>query len=206
MPCSFKTALERLTREKAAGPSPTFSVFDLFATIEIIDTKPIGRNKLAEELEVGEGVVRTILRRLTDAGLVETSKAGCSLTAKGMRLWKECSSVLRKAQIMKNELTPTEHSFGVLIRNAGSKVKSGIEQRDAAILTGTRSVTTIVSKNRLLIIPSVSEDVARDFPNAAREIVKLFGPEENDAIVISSAENGKKAEYGALAAAWTLLS
>lgn len=205
MPCSFKTALEGLTREKAAGPSPTFSVFDLFSAIETVSTRPIGRNKLAEELEVGDGVVRTILRRLTDAELIETSKAGCSLTDKGMRLWKECSRVLRKARITKNELSPTGHGFGVLIKNGGSKVKSGIEQRDAAILIGTKSVTTIVFRNRRLIIPSVSENIAKDFPNAAGQIVRLFGPEENDAIVISSAENSKKAEYGALAAAWTLL-
>lgn len=197
--------MEGLTREKAAGPPPTFSVFDLFSAIETVGTRPIGRNKLAEELDVGDGVVRTILRRLTDAELIETSKAGCSLTDKGMGLWKECSRVLRKARITKNELSPTEHSFGVLIKNGGSKVKSGIEQRDAAILIGTKSVTTIVFRNRRLIIPSVSENIAEDFPNAAGQIVRLFGPEENDAIVISSAENSKKAEYGALAAAWTLL-
>jgi predicted transcriptional regulator len=201
----FKTVFEGLTRERAAGPSPTFSVFDLYAAVEIIGTKPIGRNKLAEELEVGEGVVRTILRRLMDAGLVETSKTGCLLTDKGMKLWKECSTVLRKARITKNELTPTEHNFGVLIKGAGGKVRSGIEQRDAAILTGTKSVTTIIFSSRHLIIPSVTENVAKDFPDAAKQIVALFEPKENDAIVISSAEKGKKAEYGALAAAWTLL-
>jgi predicted transcriptional regulator len=205
MPCSFKRALEDLTREKAVGPSPTFSVLDLFSAIETVGTRPIGRNKLAEELEVGDGVVRTILRRLTDAELIETSKAGCSLTDKGMRLWKECSRILQKVRITENELTPTEHSFAVLIKSGGNKVKSGIEQRDAAILIGTKSVTTIVFRNSRLIIPSVSENIAKDFPNAARQIVRLFGPEEGDAVVISSAENSKKAEYSALAAAWTLL-
>jgi predicted transcriptional regulator len=205
MPCSFKTALERLTREKAAGPSPTFSVFDLFSAIETVDTRTIGRNKLAEELEIGDGVVRTILRRLTDAKLIETSKAGCSLTNEGMRLWKECSRILRKARISKNELSPTEYGFAVLIKNGGSKVKSGIEQRDAAILLGTKSVTTIVFSKGRLIIPSVSENVAKDFPNAARQVIRLFGPEENDAIIVSSAESSKKSRYSALAAAWTLL-
>ncbi len=205
MPCSFKTVLERLTREKAAGPSPTFSVFDLFSAIETLDTRTIGRNKLAEELEIGDGVVRTILGRLTDAKLIKTSKAGCSLTNEGMRLWRECSRILRKARISKNELSPSEYGFAVLIKNGGSKVKSGIEQRDAAILIGTKSVTTIVFRKRRLIIPSVSENVAKDFPNAARQVIRLFGPEENDAIIVSSAENSKCSKYGALAAAWTLL-
>jgi hypothetical protein len=48
--------------------------------------------------------------------------------------------------------------------------------------------------------------VAKDFPKAADQIVSLLKPEENDIVIIGSADTLGKAEYGALAAAWTLLN
>jgi len=51
----------------------------------------------------------------------------------------------------------------------------------------------------------ISEDVSKDFPEAYRQVMETLRPQEGDAIVIGSADEPKKAEYGALAAAWTLL-
>jgi hypothetical protein len=80
-----------------------------------------------------------------------------------------------------------------------------LEQRDAAIATGARSAITIVFKKRKLIIPAISEDVARDFPSVFRQITGLLRLKENDAVVIGSADNWSQAEYGAWAAAWSLI-
>jgi hypothetical protein len=52
----------------------------------------------------------------------------------------------------------------------------------------------------------VSDDVAKDFPDAANQIVRLLEPEENDVIIIGSANSLAEAEYGTLAAAWTILN
>jgi 5,10-methenyltetrahydromethanopterin hydrogenase len=73
-------------------------------------------------------------------------------------------------------------------------------------MTGARGATTIMLKSRRLVIPSVSENVAKDFPKAANQAIRLLQPSENDVIIIVSADNLEKAEYGALAAAWTLLN
>jgi hypothetical protein len=72
-------------------------------------------------------------------------------------------------------------------------------------MVGANGATTIILKEGHLIIPSVSDDVAEDFPKAANQIVRLFQPEENDVMVIVSGDSSEKAEYGALAAAWTLV-
>jgi microcompartment protein CcmL/EutN len=80
-----------------------------------------------------------------------------------------------------------------------------MEQRDAAITMGAKSVTTIIFRKGHLVVPSVSTDVAVDFPIAARQVMKSLQPEENDVIVVSSADDSKKAEYAALSAAWTLI-
>jgi len=202
----FKQVLEKTVTEKAPGPSPTFSVFHVLRAIELIAEKSPGRSKLAEYLNVGEGAIRTIIGRLKDAGLVATSKAGCSLTNKGLRLWKEYKSIFKKVKIGKNELTLADYNFAISIKNHGHKVKSGVEQRDAAVMAGAKGATTIMLKESRLVIPSVSNNIAKDFPKAANQIVRLLEPEENDAIVIGSADSLGKAEYGTLAAAWTLLN
>jgi len=207
MPHGFKQILEKITGEKAPGPSPTFSVFHMLRAIELIAKKAIGRSKLAEELGVGEGAMRTMINRLKDAGLITTSKLGCSLTSKGLKLWNEYKTVFgRKVGIGKSELTLADYNFAILVKNRGHKVKSGMEQRDAAIMVGAKGATTIMFRAERLIIPSVSDNIAKDFPKAANQMVRLLQPEENDVIVVGGADSLIKAEYGALAAAWTLVN
>jgi predicted transcriptional regulator len=202
----FKTTLESVMAQKAPGPSATFSVFHLVRAIEVVGQKEIGRGKLAESLKVGEGVARTIVRRLTDAELIGVSKAGCFLTEKGLGLWEEYNSVVKKAEIERSELNPAGYSIAILVRKRGGRVKSGMEQRDAAIMNGAKSAITMRFERGCLVIPSVSKNVNKDFPKAAAQVLMVLKPEENDAIVIVTADNLEKAEWGALAAMWTLLN
>ena len=206
MPIAFKQSLENLIREKAPGPSASFSVFHLLLALSIIAEKPVGRSKLAEELDLGEGVARTLIGCLRDAGLIKTSKAGCFLTDKGLRLWKECESTFKMTKIGKSELTFADYNFAILVKNRGHKVRSGMEQRDAAVMAGAKGATTMIFKKGRLIFPSTNKDVAEDFPEASTQISSLLGLKENDAIIVASSDSSCKAEYGALAAAWTLLN
>ena len=207
MPYKFKQRLEKIAAEKAPGPSPSFSVFHLLRAIELVAKKTMGRAKLAVGLNVGEGAVRTMLERLKDDGLVAISRDGCTLTSEGLKLLKEYRSIFKKKiEIGKNELTLADYNFAILIKNRGHKVRSGVEQRDASVMVGAKGATTVTFKEGRLKISSVSDDVAKDFPKAANQIVRLLEPEENDVIIIGSADGLGKAEYGTLAAAWTVLN
>jgi len=203
----FKQVLEKIAGEKAPGPSATFSLFHILRAMEIMAKQPIGRGMLADTLKVGEGAARTMINRLQKAGLIATSKAGCVLTKKGLSLWKEYTSVFKeKTEIDRNELTLAEYNFAILVKNHGHKVKSGMEQRDAAVMAGAKSATTLIFREKRLIIPSVSSNVAEDFPKAANQVFRLLKPDENDVIIIVGASSPEKAWYGALAAAWALLN
>jgi predicted transcriptional regulator len=197
--------LEEIAGEKAPGPPLKFSVLHMLFALELIAEKPIGRNKLAQKLNVGEGAVRTILGRLEDAGLIVISKAGCSLTKEGTSLWKEYSSVVKKVKIGKSELSNAEHNFAVLVRDQGHKLKSGMDQRDAAVMVGAKNATTMVFKDGKLVIPSVTNDLFKDFPRAGNQL-RILHPTEMDVIMIVGADSSEKAEYGALAVAWTLVN
>jgi len=205
MSTAFKQLLEKVTTERNSGPSPTFSVIHLIRTLDLIGEETAGRNKLAESLGIGEGAIRTIISRLRDANLITTSQAGCSLTSKGQKLWQEYRSTLRQTKIGKNELSLAEHNVAILIRKHGHRIRSGMEQRDAAIIAGANSATSMVFRKGQLIIPSVSDDVSKDFPRAAKQILTLLKPEDGDAVIIGGASNLEKAQHGALAAAWSVL-
>jgi predicted transcriptional regulator len=206
MTSTFKQYIEDITRQKAPGPSTTFTQSHIFFALELMAEKPIGRNKLARKLDVGEGAIRTILNRLKEAGLIETSKEGCKLTSKGFNVWKKFNGYFpKRVEIEKTELTKAEHNYAFLVKNSGHKVRSGIEQRDSAIMAGATRAVIIVSKQGHLTIESVSNDLEKEFPKAANQILKTIQPEDNDVIIIAGAENRQKAKHGAFAASWTLL-
>ena len=91
------------------------------------------------------------------------------------------------------------------MKKKGHKVKSGIDQRDAAIMGGARRALVIVSKNGHLIIESVSNNIEKDFPEATNKILKDLKPEDNDVIIIAGADDPLKAKRGAFAASWVLI-
>jgi len=204
---TIKKLLEGLLREKAPGPFPSFSVFHIIKALELTAKEgPIGRGKLSKRLGTGEGATRTLIYRLRDAGLIAASKPGCSLTRKGEKIWNKFQSIFpKKVALEKSKLTLADCNIAVLIKGCGDRVKTGVEQRDAAILTGAKGATTLVFKNQTLIQPGISENLAQDFPVAFNQITKRLELEDNDVIVVGSADTWERADYGALAAAWTLI-
>ncbi|MEM3617116.1 MAG: DUF4443 domain-containing protein [Candidatus Bathyarchaeia archaeon] len=205
MPSKIKNLLNKIVSEKVLGPAPTFSALHLLRAIELISEKPVGRGKLAEELRIGEGAVRTIINRLRKNGFISTSRAGCQLTVKGLKLFEEYKKIFgKRAKLEEAKLMPAPFNSAILAKNCGDKVKSGIEQRDAAVKVGAKGATTIIFKNGQLIIPSVCDDLSRDYPEIAEKLIALLQPEENDVIVVAGANSLELAEYAAAAAAWTL--
>ncbi|MCW4010216.1 MAG: DUF4443 domain-containing protein [Candidatus Bathyarchaeota archaeon] len=202
----FKRFIESLASEKAPGPSTTFSMFHIFFALELVAEKPIGRNKLAEKMKVGEGAIRTIISRLKDADLLITRKEGCSLTEKGKAVWKKFEELFpKRGEVERNVLAHSAHNYAFLVRNSGHKITSGIEQRDAAIMGGAERAIAIVSKNGHLSIDSVSGSIEKEFPKAAERILSDLKPEDNDVIIIAGADTTVRAMRGAFAAAWVLI-
>ena len=201
-----KELLNSLVKEKAPGPALTFTSLHLIKVLELIAEGPIGRGKLAKKLGIGEGTIRTIIKRLKDSNLIEISKNGCHLTNFGKNFWKKFKEKIpKKIFLEKNEFSLSEYTVAVLIKKCGDKVRIGMQQRDAAIMAGAEGATTLVVKDGKIILPGVSDDVAKDYPVAYRQIVKLLKPEHDDVVIVGTGETKEKAEYGALAAALTLL-
>jgi predicted transcriptional regulator len=206
MAASLKKFIQEIAGKKAPGPSTTFTVFHVFYALESLSQGPLGRNKLAKKLNVGDGAVRTIISRLRNADLIETSKEGCKLTKKGLETWRQFEQVFpKRVEIPASELSQSEFNFAFLVKNSGNKVKSGIDQRDAAIIAGARKALVTVFKDGHLRIESVSNCIEKDYPKAATQILKELMPEDNDVIIIAGADSALRAKRGAFAASWSLI-
>ncbi len=205
MSFSLKHQIERIVKEKAPGPSATFSVLHVLRALELVSGKPVGRNQLAQKLSIGGGAARTIINRLKNAGLIDISRAGCVLTKKGSALWHDYESIVKSARVEKSEIAGSDFNVAVLVRSQVHKLKSGIEQRDAAVVAGASNATSMAMKRGRLVIPFVSEDVSKDFPKVAKQVVSLLEPKDGDVVIIVGADASEKAIYGAMAAAWVLL-
>ncbi len=206
MAVTLKKFIQGIAGKKAPGPSTTFTVFHVFYALELMSQKPIGRNKLAKKLDVGDGAVRTIISRLRNAGLIETSKEGCNLTKKGLEVWGQFEENFpKRVEIAKSELNQSDNNFAFLVKNSGQKVQSGIDQRDAAIIAGARKALVIVFKDGHLRIESVSDCIEKQYPAASNQILQDLNPEDNDVIIVAGADSALKAKRGAFAASWSLI-
>lgn len=207
MNLKVKELIEKIVHKKGPGPSTTFSMFHIYYAIELISKKTIGRNRIAKEIEVGEGAIRTIIDHLKEENLITTSRQGCNLTEKGMCLWEKIEQMFpKRIKVKRTELNNSKYNFAFLIKNSGHKIKSGIIQRDAAIMGGADRATVIVSKKGKLAIKSVSRDIEKDFPEASKKILKDLSPKNNDVIIVAGADSAIRAKRGAFAASWILIN
>ncbi|HDQ16023.1 MAG TPA: DUF4443 domain-containing protein [Bacteroidetes bacterium] len=207
MAITLKKFMNEVADKKAPGPSTTFTIFHIFYALELMSQKPLGRNRLADKLNVGDGAVRTIINRLKEAGLIETSKEGCLLTERGLDTWRQFEEFFPvRVDLPKSELSTSDFNYAFLVKNCGQKVQSGIDQRDAAIIAGARKAMVVVYRNGHLSIESVSDNIAEQYPEAASQILKELKPQDNDVIIVAGAETKLKAKRGAFAASWSLLS
>ena len=207
MAISLKRFMQHVAEKRAPGPSTTFTIFHIFYALELMAQKPLGRNKLAEKLNVGDGAVRTIISRLKEADLIETSKEGCGLTKKGCEVWHQFEEIFpKRVDLPKSELSTSEFNHAFLVKDCGQKVHSGIDQRDAAIIAGARKALVIVYKQGHLSIEGVSGSVEKDYPKAANLILTALAPQENDVAIVAGGDTALKAKRGAFAASWSLIS
>lgn len=198
--------LEKLANPKAPGPAPSFSVIHVIKVLELVAEKTIGRKELSRRLLLGEGVTRTLIERLRSFGLISVRKGGCVLSEKGRKIWSRIHSDLpQKTVIEKTGLALATYNVALIVRRRGRRVGSGIEQRDAAMLAGAKGATTLKYENGEVTMPPDYRKVQEDFPEIYEKIMDSLSLEEGDAIVIGSADTPESAEYGALAAAWSLL-
>lgn len=193
--------------KREIGPQPTFREFEFLDLLLVLDREGvIGRKKLSECMGVGEGVIRTMIRRLRSQSLIEVSgKGGCKLSETGKVLVEEIKKFVKNVGAIDLKL-PWDYpnNYVLIIRRAGDKIKRGLEQRDEAIKAGAKALMVLTYIDNKLIMPGIS-DITLEKPDFAESLIKELKPEEGDVILIAAGDSPLDARRGALAAAQTLL-
>lgn len=202
------SALLKVVERREPGPSPVFGrEHALLAFLTIGAADGIGRQALARSSGLGEGSIRTVLRKLTAAGWVEADAQGCHLTGPGRRLH---ASILRSVSsivpVRDSKLAVGESQVAVLVRSPDSSVANGLEQRDSAIRIGASGATTYLIRAGKFAMPGGSSDCERDYPSPVWSLLRSrLEAAEGDVVILCGARRETTAKLGALAAALTLL-
>jgi predicted methyltransferase len=181
----------------------SFDLVHVFKTMQMMsDGKKISRSLMMQELGLGEGSIKTLVKHLKMQGLVENSNAGMWLTSKGETLYAKLYILIPKEMdIAKCSVALGKFNHAVLLKDMASNIKSGIEQRDAAIKAGAVGATTLLCKNDRLVLPGTGEDLMRNDQKIHLLIMEKLSPKQNDVIIIGSSQNKKIAEMAAKSAA-----
>ena len=205
---SLVTKLRNISEKKYVGPIESFDYVHVGLLVYYLgEQAPKSRSDIADFLGLGEGAIRTILKRLKEKALINITREGVLLSKKGVKLFSEFKLIF---PIL------TEGSYGllsldglnvvVLIKSKGDKVSYGIEQRDTAIKYGAKGAMTLTYENGHFMIPGEDENCEVLFPNKDWERIRVkIQPEDGDVIIICSAKKVQKAYLGCFAAALTLI-
>ncbi|MHB1908212.1 MAG: DUF4443 domain-containing protein [Nitrososphaerales archaeon] len=176
------------------------------AIISIGKAKSIGRGKLGQVLDLGQGEVRTLIRRLKDGSFIEVTSSGCTLTPLGRKQYDAIMKVIPWfGEVPGVSLDLGKTCFAILVRGRSGKVKRGLEQRDAAIKFGSSGALTIFYSQGRFKIPGEDRDCESGSSEEPWKTIRSASPKENDTVIISGGRDKLSAEYGAFSAALTLM-
>ncbi|MEX2702921.1 MAG: DUF4443 domain-containing protein [Candidatus Baldrarchaeota archaeon] len=194
--------------EQKVGPPPAYKPHHILLTLFILHKsgKPVGRYVLMDRLGIGEASARTLLKFLTNLGLIKSvDRKGHVLTGLGEKVVTKIMEKIVDIKEVKGLKNVTLGPVNVAchIKNTAHLIKDGLKQRDAAIMAGAKGATTLIVRSGKITFPR--EDVKIGEENE-KVLNRLFDLKEGDVIVIGTGDSLKEAENGAVAATLTILS
>ncbi len=199
--------LREVLSSEYKGPRAGFSEIHVLRAIMVIGANDlVGRGRLGNLVWLGQGEVRTLIKRMKEKDLISIEPGGCRLSEKGEREYRKLREKLPWSSVVRaSALGIGEKCWAVLVRGASSNVRKGIEQRDAAVRAGANGALTAVFDSGRFSLPGEGTDCERGGPRELWSSVRAAKPEDDDVLVVVGAGSESVAEVGALAAALTLL-
>jgi len=176
----------------------------VFKTLQLIEQKGhVSRDTLCNELSLGEGTIRTLVRHLKMQNLVESSNAGTKMTEKGQLFFSDIkASIPAEMKLPKCSVALGKFNYAVILKQMSSAVTSGIEQRDAAIKMDASGATTLIFRNGKFLLAGTKLDALKNEPKIRKLLMKGLNPIDEDVIIIGSdSASEKRAEFAAKSAA-----
>jgi hypothetical protein len=199
-------ALREVLSSDYKGPRAVFSeVHVLKAILAIGSAGAVGRGRLGSLVGLGQGEVRTLIKRMKENDLITIEPEGCKLSRKGEREYQRLKEkVPWSSSVAAKSLGIGDECSAVLVRGAGKNVRKGIEQRDAAVRVGANGAFTAVFAKGRFTLPGEGVDCEKDGPRELWSAARSAGPREGDVLIVVGADSEEAAGLGALASALTV--
>jgi hypothetical protein len=201
-------ALFKVAGKYAPSRNISFDIVHIFKTLQLVEARGhVSRGLLSKELALGGGVVKTLIKHMKMQDIIHTTKSGTKMTEKGKSIYSHLrSSIPAELSVPKCSVALGKFNYAVLLKQFNFAIKSGIEQRDAAIKMGAKGATTILYKGGRGFVMPLSEgtfDPLHTEPKIRNLLINRLKPiEDGDAIIIGSDDISKKsAELAAKSAA-----
>jgi Mn-dependent DtxR family transcriptional regulator len=201
---TYVKTLQKVADRYAPSRVLSFDMVHVFKTLQLIqENGHVSREKLCEDLGLGEGTIKTLVRHLKMQNLIESTNAGTTMTKKGNSLFSELlSSIPSEISLSKCAITLGKFNYAVLVKQMSSIIKDGIAQRDAAIRMGASGATTLLFKDNKFLIPQTEFDSLKEEHQLSEQMIKNLHPQDGDVIIIGSDNYSRmKAEFAAKSAA-----
>jgi len=202
---TYIRSLQKICNNYAPSRVISFNMVHVFKALQLIKSRGhISRDLLSKELGLGEGSIRTLMRHLQMNNMIKATNAGTTMTQKGKALLLELlSSIPTEMNLPKCSIALGKFNYVVLLKQHSHAIKSGVEQRDAAIKIGAKGATTLLFKQNKFVMPSnTNYDSLQREPKISRLLIRTLNPEEGDAIIIGSDDiHKKRSEFAAKSAA-----
>ncbi len=199
--------LQNIVSRKGSSKILTFSIPHVFKALQLLsEEKFVSRATLGREIHLGEGAVKTLISHLKEAKMIESTRAGNFLTENGKKFTSQLQKVIPKeCKIEKNNLTPRKNNHAIILKKYSSAIKTGLEQRDYAIMYGSSGCTTLAFKNNKFVFPGEDKNCFSKDKKTQQALMEGLDPSEGDIIIISSSDDSFVAEISAKnSALWTI--
>ena len=199
--------IQSIVSRKGSSKVLTFSIPHVFKALQLLgENKYVSRATFGKEIHLGEGAVKTLIAHLKEANIIDSTKSGSFLTEIGSGIVKQLQETVPfECDIKKCSIISGRKNHAIILKNYAHAIKSGLEQRDYAIMYGSSGCITILFQNDIFTFPKEETDCFVNDKQTKQQIIENMRPENGDVIIISSSDDPFVAEISAKnSALWTM--
>lgn len=184
-----------MTEDRARkGPMPRFGIEHLVYTMMILrGGVRTSRHVLAERLDLGEGSIRSVIRQLKGIGMIDVSRRGVVLTAKGESFLDDLGLLFIPVVSAKGKGV---FLVATVVKGGADRMGNGMDPLYAAIRAGAEDVSVYVIRNGVMPV----QEYMPDFENGRFDVSLCDDAGEGDAIVLCGSPSERTARLAAVAA------
>lgn len=180
--------LKTISSRYAPSRILSFNSSHVFKALQLMDKHGnVSRRLLVEELGLGEGSIKTLIRHLKMENLILTTNRGTGMSERGKKVLDQIKCfICSETCIPKCSISLGTYNYAVLLRDMQYAIRQGIEQRDIAIKMGAKGATTLCYKNEKFLIPGTTYNTLKEEKEIEILLKENLHPLDDDVIIIGS--------------------